>query len=128
MHMCIANCFVLTLENGHFTNAEHTSTFLIDSFTRESVVMHRTDFGPSFQGSAVLRGRLSSDGNSIVDGKIEWTSGNTGTWPYKAAWGTAINTVPGSNAERDRGKPPQPQVVIRPVVCVPWFFTMVCGQ
>ena len=67
----------------------------------------------------------------MVNGIINWTwhpCCGTSSGPYTAAWGTAINTVPGSNAERDRGKPQPPQILVRPVVCVPWFFTMVCGQ
>ena len=134
MHVCLANCGVWTLDKGtpfdkpHYGSVAAGSIVIVDRWTRESVVMNRTDY--NVPGKAVLTGKLSADGNSVVDGNIAWTwhpCCGTASGPFTAAWGTAINTVPGSNAERDRGKP-QPQVVVRPVVCVPWFFTMVCGQ
>ena len=137
MHICLANCQTWTLDKGppfdkpHYGSVAAGHIVIVDKWTRESVVMNRTDYG-DVPGTAVLIGKLSSDGNSMVEGNITWTwhpCCGTASGPYTAAWGPAINTVPGSNAERDRGKPPQPQVVVRPVVvCVPWFFTMVCGQ
>jgi hypothetical protein len=55
------------------------------------------------QNSGSLRGQLSPDGNSIVNGTIEWTYHpccGVGTGTYQAAWRAAINTVPGSDPER----------------------------
>jgi hypothetical protein len=99
--------------NGGFT------VMTIEKFTRESVIIHRTDTG-NFPGSALYTGRMSDDGNSL--------SGNG----WKITWGTALNTLPGSDEERDRipGSPqPKPVVVVSPaVVCIPWFFTIVCGR
>jgi len=138
MHVCLANCGTWTLDKGppfdkpHYGSVAGTTLVTVESWTRQSVVMNRTDTG-QVPGTAVLTGKLSSDGNSIVDGSIAWTwhpCCGTGSGPFTAAWGPAINTVPGSNAERDRGKPPQqqPYVIVQPaVVCVPWFFTVVCG-
>lgn len=101
MHICIAHCIVLTWENGHYVNYAPTitSVYTVESFTRDSVILHRTDRG-SFPLTAVLTGKLSSDGNSIVNGRIVWTSGNTGQGAWRAAWGPAINTVPGSGDPR----------------------------
>jgi len=136
MHICLAGCQTWTLDKGppldkpHYGAVARGSVVIVDRWTRESVIMNRTDYG-QVPGTAVLTGKLSADGNSMVGGNITWTwhpCCGTASGPFTAAWGTAISTVPGSNAERDRGKPPQPQVVVRPVYCVPWFFTMVCGQ
>jgi hypothetical protein len=135
MHICLANCQIWTLDKGapfdkpHYGSMAAGVLVVVDKWTRESVVLNRTDY--NVPGTAVLTGKLSSDGNSMVNGIINWTwhpCCGTSAGPYTAAWGTAINTVPGSNAERDRGKPQPPQILVRPVVCVPWFFTMVCGQ
>jgi hypothetical protein len=137
MHWCALHCGTWTLDKGapfdkpHYGSEASGQIVVVENFTRESVVMKRTDYGP-YPGTAVLTGQLSSDGNSVVAGKIEWTYHpccGTSVDNFTAAWGTALNTVPASDAERDRGKPPQPrpQVVVRPAVCVPWFFTIVCG-
>ena len=47
MHMCIAHCFVIQWKNGSYLNVgpQNTSTYTVDSFTRESVIMHRRDVG-----------------------------------------------------------------------------------
>jgi len=136
MHICLANCGTWTLDKGtpfdkpHYGSVASGSIVVVESWTRQSVLMNRTDY--NVPGAAVLKGKLSSDGNSIVDGTITWTYHpccGTGSGPFTAAWGPAINTVPGSNAERDHGVPPPPVVVYRPaVVCVPWFFSVVCSQ
>ncbi len=87
----------------------------VERFSSDSVIMHRTDCAP-YPGKATLTGRLSSDGNSILDGRIVWTwhpccGLTSGT--YTAAWGAAIDTVPGSDPERERmrmahAQPPGP--------------------
>jgi hypothetical protein len=63
--------------------------------------MERNDYG-AFPGKAILKGTLSPDGKSIVDGTITWTyhpRGGLGTGPFRAAWGPAIKTVPGDDRE-----------------------------
>jgi hypothetical protein len=124
MHFCALNCFTLKLDNGRYVitsdNGFITSIWAVESFTRQSVILHRTD---SSGFSAVLTGQISKEGNRLInetwDGKAS---------DFKLAWGTALNTVPGSNEERDRGQQPQRQVVVvRPaVVCYPWFLGMIC--
>ena len=44
----------------------------VERFDSEAVVMHRTDCG-QFPGKATLTGKLSANGESIVNGVIEWT-------------------------------------------------------
>lgn len=110
LHWCSQHCSTWTLDKGapfdkpHYGNQALGSIVIVERFTRESVIMHRTDYRP-YPGTAVLRGQLSPDGNSIVNGTIEWTYHpccGLGTGKFQAAWGAAINTVPGSDAERQR--------------------------
>jgi hypothetical protein len=130
MHFCAANCFTLTWDGGRYVNStgfdwnpDFRSIWTVDVFTRESVVLRRTDTG-KFPLTAVYRGQISKEGNRLVN--ATWNGDHS---DFKLAWGTALNTVPGSNEERDRGKPAQQQVVVvrpGPVVCFPWFFGVVC--
>ncbi|MGA1988121.1 MAG: hypothetical protein ABSG72_17780 [Candidatus Sulfotelmatobacter sp.] len=124
MHWCIdcANGMGGTLvwENGHYLNVNdvpgQTTILTVEKFTRESVVLHRTNSG-RYPGSAVLTGQISAQGNSIANGIQTNPDGQTRT--FRLAWGTALNTVPGSRRS-------DPQMVARPVVCYGWFFGIVC--
>lgn len=106
MHWCSQHCATLVWINGQFCGADRCRDMklTVESFTRESVIIHRTDLRP-YPGIAVLTGQISSDGNSIVNGIINWTYHpccGTGAGAYQAAWGAALDTVPGSDAERAR--------------------------
>jgi hypothetical protein len=101
MHMCI-RCDeglggTLVLEDGHYRVVNPgpggTSILTVEKFTRDSVIFHRTDSG-RFPSTAVLTGKLSMDGNSIVNGIQTFPDGTSHT--FRAAWGSAINTVLGS--------------------------------
>ena len=104
MHLCLAHCQTWNLDKGapydkpHYGNASSGGIVVVERWTPESVVMKRTDFG-QVPGKATLTGKLSSDGNSIVDGNIAWTwhpcCGTTTTGRFIAAWGPAVDTVPG---------------------------------
>ena len=126
MHMCI-QCesgvgATLIWEHGHYKNAAalagETETFTVESFARESVILHRTDYG-LHEGEAILTGQISEQGNSIVGGLQRWIGNSNNDHRFHAAWGDAISTVPG-------GKGPDPVVTARPAVCFPWFTSMVC--
>lgn len=105
MHLCIAGCSAgkgstLDLDNGRYADKTAPNVvYTIERFTPELVVIHlkRDD---QYGGTAILRGQISKDGNSVVNGTIQWTShpccGLT-TGPFRAAWGAAIATVPGEN-------------------------------
>jgi hypothetical protein len=113
MHLCIAGCSTgkggtLVLENGHYADRlAPGSVFTVETFTPELVVLHLTR-DDQYGGTAILKGQLSKDGNSIVNGTIQWTShpccGLT-TGPFRAAWGNAIGTVPGNPQERNAQAP-----------------------
>jgi hypothetical protein len=114
MHWCSQHCMTLIWENGHYTNAATPgkTVLTVDSFTQGSVLMHRTDYG-SYPGKAVLTGRISNQGNAIVDGTIAWTYHpccGLSSGAFNAAWGAALDTVPGSDEDRDRGhRAPEPE-------------------
>jgi hypothetical protein len=84
----------------------------VESFTRESVILHMTRTG-RYPGTDVFRGQISPEGNSIVNGVLK--DGRT----FHMAWGDAIDTVPGTRVA-------DPVVVARPVLCYGWFFAVVC--
>lgn len=114
IHWCAKHCTTLVWQDGHYANSDppFSSEYSLESFTNESFVMLRTDYKTKggetvLQGRAVLSGRISQQGNTVANGKITWTyhpccGPGTGTSPFIAAWGAALNTVPGSDEERDR--------------------------
>jgi hypothetical protein len=96
MHICLANCGTWTLDKGPPFNkprcgsAASATLVTVDCWTPESVIRKRTDTG-SIPGTAILTGKLSGDGNSIVNGSIAWTwhpCCGTGSGPFTAARGT----------------------------------------
>ena len=108
LHWCSAHCSTWTLDKGapfdkpHYGSQALGAIVIVERWTRESVVMNRTDY--NVPGKAVLTGKLSSDGNSIVNGTIEWTYHpccGLGTGKFQAAWGPALDTVPGTDEERE---------------------------
>lgn len=129
MHWCAAHCSTWVWNHGRYVGSAEPHPELlpgcgvtVESFTRDSVIMHRTDCG-AVPGKAVLTGKISPQGNTIVNGTITWTYHpccGLASGAFNAAWGSAINTIPGSDG-------PAPTVLIRPVVCYPWFFGIVCG-
>ena len=105
MHWCSLHCSAWVLDYGdpfdkpHYGTRKNGSVVIVERFSPEEVVMQRTDYG-SVPGKATLRGRLSSDGNSIVGGTIEWTwhpCCGPSTGRYEAAWGAAMNSIPGQD-------------------------------
>jgi TPR repeat protein len=118
MHWCAVNCITLVLYHGHYVaeNNPHPEQsincglFTVERFTRESVVMHRTDCEPP--GTAVLTGKISDSGNAIIDGTINWTSHpccGTGSRPFQAAWGSEIDSIPGGGvAPQSYNRPAAP--------------------
>jgi|GEM_PF-2646035 len=111
LHWCSQHCSTWVWVGNRYVGqgAEHPERFpkcgvTVEKFTLDAVVMHRTDCG-QYPGKAELTGKLSRDGNSIVDGTISWTwhpCCGLATGRYIAAWGPAIDTIPGSDEERDR--------------------------
>jgi uncharacterized protein DUF4124 len=99
MHFCWTNCFTLIFDNGVYRRADRTDeTWTVETFTTKSVVLHRHSVPADWNGFSTdvkYAGQVANDRllGVTVNGKP--TSG------IDASWGTALNTLPGSNAERD---------------------------
>ena len=99
LHFCWTNCFTLILDNGVYRRADGTAeTWTVETFSSDSIVLHRHDAPTDWNGyseDVVYAGQVSNDRliGVTVNGKP--TSG------IDASWGAALDTLPGSNAERD---------------------------
>src|ERR1700733_331707 len=112
LHWCAQHCTTWTLDSGppldqpHYGSRAAGSIVIVQKFGPDGVLMERTDYSP-YPGKAILRGQISPDGNSIVNGTMQWTYHpccGLSSGPFQAAWGPAINTVAGSDPERERMK------------------------
>jgi len=100
MHFCWTNCFTLTFDNGVYRRLDGTDeTWTAERFTSGTVVLHRHDVPAAWNGfraDVVYQGQVSNDrligvtvnGNPVPD--------------INLSWGFALESLPGSNAERDR--------------------------
>ncbi|MBV9295470.1 MAG: hypothetical protein JO145_07840, partial [Acidobacteriaceae bacterium] len=96
MRFCAFFCFTLTMQGDHYDaiaensqDGKSESTYRVVRFSPESVVINRTEASGR---TAVLTGRISPDGNSIVEGKITWNNddGSRPSFPYQMTWGSAF--------------------------------------
>jgi hypothetical protein len=130
MHFCAQHCATLIWDNGHYVipgayGGNGSSIWTVESFTRESVILDRADSN-GFTG--FYKGQISSEGNRLVNAvsassrsSLSNPDGNTRFNSFKLTWGTALDSIPGSDG-------PAPVVSAWPVVCYPWFFGIVCSQ
>jgi uncharacterized protein DUF4124/YXWGXW repeat-containing protein len=99
LHFCWTNCFSLILDNGVYRRTDGTDeSWTVETFSANAIVLHRHDAPADWNGHSqdvVYAGQVANDRliGVTVNGKP--TSG------IDASWGTALNTLPGSNAERD---------------------------
>jgi hypothetical protein len=100
MHWCWVNCFTLVFEDGVYRRADGTNeTWTVDRFTPTSFLLHRHDAPAAWNGfsaDVVYEGRTS--GEQLADVTVAGRSVSD----IQAAWGAALETLPGNNAERDR--------------------------
>jgi hypothetical protein len=131
MHLCPKppgqDCATFKWENGQYTNYTNLPgqfnekrVLTVERFTRESVILHRVDYG-SYPLTAEMTGRISSDGNRLEDGSIKFTSfgGNprNDSHPILMTWGDALNSIPGSD-DLDRAQTSQ-LTIQQPIVVTP---------
>jgi hypothetical protein len=99
LHFCWTNCFTLVLDNGAYRRADGTDeSWTVESFSAKAVVLHRHDAPANWNGHSqdvVYAGQVSNDRLIGVTVNGNPVSG------IDASWGAALNTLPGSNAERD---------------------------
>jgi len=105
LHFCWTNCFTLTLAHGLYVRADGSDeTWTIERYTPTSFVLHRHD-GPAawngFSADVTYRGDVSNERLENVTVNGARVSG------IRMAWGDALDTLPGSNAERDQGNSAQ---------------------
>jgi hypothetical protein len=99
LHFCWTNCFTLILDQGVYRRTDGTEeTWTVETFTPNAIVLHRHDAPVDWNGfsrDVVYAGHAANDRliGVTVNGKP--ISG------IDASWGNALNTLPGSNAERD---------------------------
>lgn len=102
LHFCWTNCFTLTLENGLYVRTDGSDeTWTIERFTSTSVILHRHDTPSAWNG---LSADVTYEGQ-VSNGRLINATVNGNAVPdIKMAWGAALDTLPGSNVERDQGK------------------------
>lgn len=106
LHFCWTNCFTLVLDNGAYRRIDGIDeSWTVETFSDKAIVLHRHDAPVDWNGysrDVVYAGQVSHDRliGVTVNGKP--TSG------IDASWGTALNTLPGNNAERDAKGSPNP--------------------
>jgi hypothetical protein len=99
LHFCWTNCFTLILDNGAYHRTDGTDeSWTVETFSPNAIVLHRHDAPADWNGysqDVVYAGQVADDRliGVTVNGKP--ISG------IDASWGTALDTLPGSNAERD---------------------------
>jgi len=99
LHFCWTNCFTLLLNDGVYRRADGTEeSWTVETFSSDGIVLHRHDAPADWNGyqeDVVYAGQVSNDRLISVTVNGKPTSG------VDASWGAALNTLPGSNAERD---------------------------
>jgi hypothetical protein len=123
LRFCGVHCITYRFDGGRYVNAiqpagqpSWSSVMDIGSFKRDSIVLYRVDYnGGRAVFKVTMTGKFAADGNSITDTAMNGTPN-----PWRLVWGLDINTIPGED-------PVVQTVVVAPVLCVPWFFTIVCG-
>jgi hypothetical protein len=99
LHFCWTNCFTLILDNGVYRRTDGTDeSWTVETFSAKAIVLHRHDAPADWNGHSqdvVYAGQVANDRliNVTVNGKP--------VGGVDLAWGAALNTLPGSNAERD---------------------------
>jgi WXXGXW repeat (2 copies)/Domain of unknown function (DUF4124) len=99
LHFCWTNCFTLILDNGVYRRADGTDeSWTVETFSANVIVLHRHDTPADWNGysrDVVYAGQVSADRLTGVTVNGKPISG------IEASWGTALDTLPGTNAERD---------------------------
>jgi hypothetical protein len=105
MRFCGMFCFRLTLVNDHYeavqeggTDGAVASIYSVVHFSAQGIEVYRNDANHQF---AILTGRMSSDGNRLVDGDIAWYQPDGSSKSFKGValtWGSALMEARASTA------------------------------
>jgi hypothetical protein len=100
IHICWTNCFSLKFGNGLYSRTDGTDeTWTVERFTSTSVILHRHSVPAAWNGFSA---DVSYQGQVSNDRLIDVTLNGRDVPEIKMAWGAALGTLPGSNAERDQ--------------------------
>ena len=100
IHFCWTNCFTLRFDNGLYTRADRLDeTWTVERFTSKSVTLHRHDPPEAWNGFSA---DVVYEGEVLNDRLIKITVGGKPVTDIDAAWGSALDSLPGSNTERDQ--------------------------
>jgi hypothetical protein len=114
IHFCWTNCFTLELDGGVYRRADGSDeTWTVERFTSTSILLHRHDAPAAWNGFSA---DVAYEGQVSSGRLINVTVGGRLVPDIQAAWGGALDTLPGSNAERD--SPSASSAVIHPVMDV----------
>jgi hypothetical protein len=107
MHFCGGNCVTLVWTEGHYASVTKSnppgfnSIWTVEKFTPASVILHRHDSKGEDVWDVTYSGQISEEGNRLINITLNGSRKNQA----KFAWGSALDSVPGSNEERDAQKP-----------------------
>jgi hypothetical protein len=103
IHFCWTNCFTLELVDGLYRRADDPQeTWTVERFTSASFLLHRHDAPAAWNGFSA---DVAYEGQVSSGRLINVTVGGRLVPDIQAAWGGALDTLPGSNAERDSPSP-----------------------
>jgi len=119
MRFCGIVCFRLTLANDHYEAVQEGSTdgavgsiYSVVRFSPQAIEFYRNESNHQF---AILTGRMSSDGNRLVDGSIAWyqPDGSSNSFSGVAlTWGPSLMearaSTPPANAASAPAQPSKP--------------------
>jgi len=100
IHFCWTNCFSLSLGNGLYTRTDGADeTWTVENFTPTSFILHRHSVPAAWNGFSA---DVTYQGQVSNDRLINVTLNGRAVPEINMAWGAALDTLPGSNAERDQ--------------------------
>jgi WXXGXW repeat (2 copies) len=100
IHFCWTNCFSLSFGNGLYRRTDGADeTWTVERFTSTTVILHRHSVPAAWNGFSA---DVTYQGQVSNDRLINVTLNGRAVPDINVAWGAALDTLPGSNAERDQ--------------------------
>ncbi len=100
IHFCWTNCFTLRFEHGLYRRTDGSEeTWSVERFTSRSVILRRHDAPADWNG---FSSDVTYQGQALDERLTNVTVNGHPVPDIALAWGAALDTLPGSNAERDQ--------------------------
>jgi WXXGXW repeat (2 copies) len=108
LHVCWTNCFTLVAQDGAYVRTDGTDeSWSVERFTGDEFVLRRHGAPAEWNG---FHADVTYAGQIANDRLVNVTVNGQPVSDIQMAWGSALDSLPGSNAERDRlaaeGSPP----------------------